>query len=256
MHTKMCTSVFFIHTSRKRKKSTVNSYNLISYHFHTKSKGKQPLNKTKFKLNRKRKNKLTNGHGGVIIQLRVAIFDRIRNTQIKAVQTVSISLLSVTFSCVLRLWFKRCCCDVVYNDVTRDSLTLRHVTENRYVKYPVPNSWRYESIILTNRIAGKRMNIKKIKLLLFNFQHFITCLIYLKHFTRFEHWIRVSGVFLKEHYFSIKRTVSKFRQKRLKHFQWKLNTLPFTYRIDFLKVSKTLLIVPSWAGYHCECDLF
>ena len=33
---------FFIHTSRKRKISTVNSYNLISYHFHTKSKGKQP----------------------------------------------------------------------------------------------------------------------------------------------------------------------------------------------------------------------
>ena len=30
---------FFIHTSRKRKKkSPVNSYNLISYHFHTKSK--------------------------------------------------------------------------------------------------------------------------------------------------------------------------------------------------------------------------
>ena len=26
------------------------------------------------------------------------------------------------------------------------------------------NSWRYESIVLTNRIAGKRMNIKKIKL--------------------------------------------------------------------------------------------
>ena len=33
---------FFIHTSRKRKKSAANSYNLISYHFHTKSKGKQP----------------------------------------------------------------------------------------------------------------------------------------------------------------------------------------------------------------------
>ena len=61
--------------------------------------------------------------------------------KIKAVQTVSISLLSVTFSCILRLWLKRCCCDVVYNDVTRDSiacsLTLCHVTENRYVKYPV-----------------------------------------------------------------------------------------------------------------------
>ena len=90
--------------------------------------------------------------------------------KIKAVQTVSISLLSATFSCVLRLWYKRCCCDVVFNDVTRDSiacsLTLRHVTENRYVKYPVHNSWRYESFVLTNRIAGKRMNIKKIKLLI------------------------------------------------------------------------------------------
>ena len=136
---------FFIHTSRKlKKKSTVNSYNLISYHFHTTSEGKQPQNKTKFKLNRKHKNKLTNGHGGVIIQLRAAIFDRIRNAKIKAVQTVSISLLSAMFSCILRLWFKRCCCDVVYNDVTRDSiacsLTLRHVTENRHVKYSAHNS--------------------------------------------------------------------------------------------------------------------
>ena len=32
-------------------------------------------------------------------------------------------------------------------------------------KIPRVNSWRYESIVLTNRIAGKRMNIKKIKLL-------------------------------------------------------------------------------------------
>ena len=45
----------------------------------------------------------TNGHGRVIIQLRAAIFERIRNAQIKAVQTVSISLLSATFSCVLHL---------------------------------------------------------------------------------------------------------------------------------------------------------
>ena len=54
-------------------------------------------------MDRKRKNKLTDGHGGVIIQLRAAIFERIRNAQVKAVQTVSISLLSVTFSCVIRL---------------------------------------------------------------------------------------------------------------------------------------------------------
>ena len=33
---------FFIHTSRKRKQSTVIFSNLILYHFHTKSKGKQP----------------------------------------------------------------------------------------------------------------------------------------------------------------------------------------------------------------------
>ena len=48
------------------------------------------------------------------------------------------------------------------------SLTLRHVPENRYVKKPLAqSSWRYESIVLTNRIAGKRMNIKKIKLFAF-----------------------------------------------------------------------------------------
>ena len=159
---------FFIYTSRKRKKSTVNSYNLISYHFHTKSKGKQQYSKTEFKLNRKRKNKLTNDHGGVIIQLQAAIFERIRNAQIKAVQTVSISLLSVTFSCILHLWFKRCCCDVVYNDVTRDtlacSLRLGHYWKSLYKIPRAANSWRYESVVLTNRIAGKRMNIKKIKL--------------------------------------------------------------------------------------------
>ena len=34
--------VVFIHTSSKRKKSTTNSYNLISYHFHTKTKEKKP----------------------------------------------------------------------------------------------------------------------------------------------------------------------------------------------------------------------
>ena len=118
----MCTSVVLFIPQGKRKKSTVSSYNLISCYIHTKSKGKQPWNKTKFKLNRKRKNKLTNGHGGVIIQRRAAIFERIRNAQIKAVQTVSFSLLSVTFPCALRLWFKRCCCDVVYNDITRDSI--------------------------------------------------------------------------------------------------------------------------------------
>ena len=65
--TKMCTSMFFIHTSMKRNKSFVSSYNLISNHFQAKLKGKQLWNKAKFKLARKRKNKLTNGQGGMII---------------------------------------------------------------------------------------------------------------------------------------------------------------------------------------------
>ena len=34
-----------------------------------------------------------------------------------------------------------------------------------YIKKPVHKSWRYESVVLTNRIAGKRLNVKKIKLL-------------------------------------------------------------------------------------------
>ena len=86
-HARTC-RFFHSYLKETKKTSTVNSYNLISYHFHTKSKGKEPQTKTKFKLNRKHKNKLTNGHGGVIIQLRAAIFERIWNAQIKAVETV------------------------------------------------------------------------------------------------------------------------------------------------------------------------
>ena len=63
-----------------------------------------------------------------------------------------------------------------FNDVTRNavtcSLTLCHVTENRYVKCPahffrwnIFYSLRYEQNFWTNRItAGKLMNMKKLKL--------------------------------------------------------------------------------------------
>ena len=79
-----CARRFFFHSylNEMKKKSTVSSYNLISDHFHAKLKGKQLRNEAKFKLIRKRKNKLTNGHGGKIIQLRAAIFKRVRNVQI------------------------------------------------------------------------------------------------------------------------------------------------------------------------------
>ena len=112
----------------------------------------------------------------MIIQLRAAIFERIWNVQIQALQTVFICLLSLPFLCIFYLWFKHYRRWVVYNDVKRDfatcSLTLRHVTENHYVKCPVHFfGWNifhllsYEQNLLTNRIAGKLMNIKKIKLL-------------------------------------------------------------------------------------------
>ena len=57
------------------------------------------------------------------------------------------------------------------HDSVTCSLTLRHDTENRYVKCPVHffcwnifHSLRNEQKILTNIIAGKLMNRKKIKL--------------------------------------------------------------------------------------------
>ena len=87
---------------------------------------------------------------------------------------VLICLLPLPLLCVFHLWFKRYRRHV-YNDVTRDyltcSLTLRRVTENRYVKCPVHFfGWNifhllsYEQNLLTNRIAGKLMNISKNKL--------------------------------------------------------------------------------------------
>ena len=115
----------------------------------------------------------------MIIQIRAAIFERIRNVQIQALQTAFICLLSLLFLCVFYLWFKRYRRHIVYNDVTRGSvtcsLTLRHDPENRYVKCPVHFfGWNifhllsYEQNLLINRIAGKLMNLKKIKLFIIN----------------------------------------------------------------------------------------
>ena len=46
--------------------------------------------KTKIKLIRKCKNKRTNNNGGLIIHLRIATFERIRNIQIQALQSFSL----------------------------------------------------------------------------------------------------------------------------------------------------------------------
>ena len=48
-------------------------------------------------------NLVTNGHGGMIILLRAAIFERIRNVQIQALRTVFICLLSLPFLYVFHL---------------------------------------------------------------------------------------------------------------------------------------------------------
>ena len=75
---------------------------------------------------RKRKNKLTNGQVRRIIQLRAAIFERIRNVQMQALQTVFICFLSLPFDAFFIFDSKnRFRCHVVYNDVTRDSMLFR-----------------------------------------------------------------------------------------------------------------------------------
>ena len=93
--TKMCMSVFsFIPQWNKKNQLSIL---IISNHFDAKLKDKQLRNEVKFKLIRKRKNKLTNSQGWMIIQLRAAIFERIQNVQIQALQPVSIRLLSLSF---------------------------------------------------------------------------------------------------------------------------------------------------------------
>ena len=154
----------------KRNKSTVNSYSLISYHFHAKSKGKQLWNKTKFKLIWKHKNKLNNSHGRMIIQLGAAIFERIRNVQIQDLQTVLISLKPVAFSCVLHLQtlLTSCCLQGRNVRFCNTLFDVCHGTENRpehFFSWNIFYSLKYKQNFLTNRIAGKQMNIKEIKLL-------------------------------------------------------------------------------------------
>ena len=85
---------FFYSYLNETKKSTANSYNLISCYFLAKSKGKQLWNKTKFKLIPKLKNKLTNGHGGMIIQLRAVIFEKIRNELLLPLKIISLHFSS------------------------------------------------------------------------------------------------------------------------------------------------------------------
>ena len=65
----------------------------------------------------------------------------------------------------------------------------------------------------------------------FLFIYFPTCLIYLKQFTHFQHWICVSDLFLTEQHFNIKLTVFKFHHLHLVYLKWTLNTLLFTYFI-------------------------
>ena len=110
----------------------------------------------------------------MIIQLRAAIVERIRKVQIQALQTGFIYIRSLPFYAFF-IFDSNTTNVMLYNDVTRNSVTcfstLRHVTENRYVKcivrffrWNIFYSLSYGQNVLTNRIAGKLMNIKKIKL--------------------------------------------------------------------------------------------
>ena len=83
--------------TRNEKQSTVNTYSSISSHFHTKLKGKHLRKAAEFKFIPKRKNKLANGHGGKIIQLRAVIFEGIRNDQIGSSNCFHLSSIIVVF---------------------------------------------------------------------------------------------------------------------------------------------------------------
>ena len=114
-----CTSFFLFVPQGNENKSTFNSYNLISYHFHRKPREN---NHKKIKLNRKRKNKLTDDHGGVIIQLRAASnsfkdgSSKLNNHSAMAVGKF-ILVLSVQFEfCfILRLFALRFCMKMIWN---------------------------------------------------------------------------------------------------------------------------------------------
>ena len=134
---------FFIHTWMKWKKSTVNSYDLISNHFHAKNKGKQLWNNAKFKLIQNHKNKLTNGHGGIIIQLADSLFNSDQPSLEKSKMSKYRLLKFVFYHCCFNAFFifDSNATDVrlftmTCNSVTC-SLTLHHVTEYCYVKCPL-----------------------------------------------------------------------------------------------------------------------
>ena len=131
-----CARRFFIHTSSKRKKkkkSTVNCYNLISNHFHAKLMGKQLRNEAKFKFKNKRP--WLNVYSTPSCHL--GKNPKCPNTG--SSNCFHLSSIIAVLMCFSSFYFKRYRRHVVYNDVMRDSvmcsLTLRHVTENRYVKY-------------------------------------------------------------------------------------------------------------------------
>ena len=118
---------------------------------------------------------VSNGHGGMIIQLWAAIFKRIRNVQIPALQSLFISLLSVAFSfmrsssLIQTLPTSRCLqwrnarfCNVFLDVVSCYWNRCVKCTElfRRWIFFI---HWCINNF-LTNRSAGKRMNIKKIQL--------------------------------------------------------------------------------------------
>ena len=130
---------FFIHTSRKwKKKSTVNSYNLISHHFHTNLRE----NSHKIKQN-------SNWTESARIYLTTAMADystsswnlwknskRLNKGCSNCFHFSSVSDVFMHSSSLVQTLLLWHCLQWRKARLYR-SLTLRHVTENRYVKYTV-----------------------------------------------------------------------------------------------------------------------
>ena len=74
-------------------------------------------------------------------------------------------LYSVLFDVAPCYWKWLCKIPRAQNSWSYESIVLTNRIAGKRMTIKKIKLWRYESIVLTNRIAGKRMNIKKIKLL-------------------------------------------------------------------------------------------
>ena len=172
--------LFHSYLNETKKKSIVDSFNLISYYFHAKSKGKRIWNKSKLKLIWERKNKLTKS--SLWNENSTSSSHLWKNPKCQRTGSSncfnfsSIIGVFMRFSSLTQMlptsrcwqWRKARLCNVLF-DVTsyyRKSLCKMPIALffSFIFRWNIFHSLRYEHKFLTSRIAGNLMNIKKTKL--------------------------------------------------------------------------------------------